>query len=89
MLWWRMFRVALRLAWPYVLVPWRSPLVRWRLETFGVLDAQGKPLAASSIDGPVFCRFVLAHRTALWRFLRWAAELTRPRRISRGHVEVS
>ena len=65
--------VALRLAWPYLLAPWRSPLVRWRIETFGVLDERGRPLHADDLTCSHFIRFVLCHRRALTRFLRWAA----------------
>jgi len=77
MLWFRMLGVALRLTWPYLLTPWRSPLLRWRLETYGVLDEHGRPLSAASITARVVCRFVLAHPVILLRFLRWAAGLSR------------
>jgi hypothetical protein len=77
MVWLRMLRVAARLAWPHLLQPWRSPLVRWRMETFGVVDAQGRLLSASAIDRRTFCRFIAAHRGRLLRFLRWAAGLSR------------
>ena len=69
--------MALRLAWPYLLVPWRSPLLRWRMETYGALDAQGKPLTASAITARDFLRFLRAHAAEGLRFLRWAALLER------------
>lgn len=72
----RMLRVACRLAWPDLLRPWRSPLLRWRLETYGVLDAHGRLLPAEEITPRRFIRFLVAHRAALWRFLRWAAALS-------------
>ena len=75
MIWWRMVRVAWRLAWPHVLTPWRSKLLRWRLETYGVTDAQGHLLHADQVTAAIFCRFVIRHRRNLWSFLRWAAEL--------------
>ena len=75
MLWFRMFRIALRLAWPYVLTPWRSPLLRWRMETYGIVDTQGHLLHANEITPGRFFRFALHHRSALARFLRWAASL--------------
>ena len=73
MLWCRMGFVALRLAWPYPFAPWRSPLMRWRLETFGVADERGRLLHAEELTASHFVRFVLHHRRALTRFLRWAA----------------
>jgi hypothetical protein len=62
----RMLIVALRLAGPHLLTPWRSPLLRWRLETFGVRGAVGPA---------EFFRFCFRDRVALFRFLRWAARL--------------
>ena len=67
--------IALKLAWPYLLTPWRSPLLRWRLETYGILDEQGKPLTAEQIDARIFFSFVFRRRAELARFLRWAAKL--------------
>ena len=74
-LWFRMLFIALRLAWPHLLTPWRSPLLRWRMETYGILDDHGAPLPAEAINAKTFFRFVVSHRTALVRFLRWAATL--------------
>lgn len=75
MVWLRMAGVAIRLAWPDLVTPWRSPLVRWRLETFGVQDAEGHLLHAEHVT-PVHClRFLLTHHAAILRFLRWAATL--------------
>ena len=73
--WCRMARVAWRLARPDVLTPWRSPLLRWRMETYGVTDEQGCLLTAHDITPRRFVRFGLHHRAALLRFLRWAAQL--------------
>ena len=70
-----MLHVACQLAWPHILQPWRSPLLRWRLETYGVCDTQGRLLHADEITSACFLRFALTRRIALWRFLRWAAEL--------------
>ena len=78
MLWLRMAVTAWRLAWPHVLTPWRSPLLRWRMETYGVVDDDGRPLSAGAITPRVFLRFLLQHRADLVRFLRWAATLSRP-----------
>ncbi|MBI4003531.1 MAG: hypothetical protein HY353_00750 [Candidatus Omnitrophica bacterium] len=67
--------VAFRLAWPHVLAPWRSPLLRWRIETYGIQDEDGRMLHADDITARRFLGFALHHRIALLRFLRWAALL--------------
>lgn len=74
-MWFRMIVVAFRLAGSYLFTPWRSPLLRWRMETYGVLDEQGQLLHADEITPSRFFRFTLRHRGALLRFLRWAASL--------------
>lgn len=77
MIWFRMCQVALRLIWPHVLTPWRSPLVRWRLETYGCCGAAGHPKSARDITARDVLRFVLTRRHSLVSFLRWAASLSR------------
>ncbi len=76
-MWWRMMAVAARLARPNLLTPWRSPLLRWRMETYGILDDAGRPMMASSLTPAQFFQFLRDHRAALVRFLRWAAMLER------------
>ncbi len=71
----RMIQVALRLARPYLFTPWRSPLLRWRMETYGFLDEQGKLMHAQEITPRFFFRFLFANRRALTSFLSWAASL--------------
>ena len=71
----RMAGVALRLAWPYLLTPWRSPLLRWRMETYGLADEQGRLLHADQINREQFFRFMSTRRKELSRFLRWSASL--------------
>jgi hypothetical protein len=88
MLWFRMCVIAWRLSWPHVLTPWRSPLLRWRLETYGVTDEAGRVLHADELSARIVWRFLLRHGAAWRRFLRWAAELDRPpRRLWRGSVD--
>ena len=77
MLYVQMMRLALRIVWPHWLAPWRSPLLCWRMETYGMLDAQGIPLAAHAITRAQCWRFALANRHQLARFLRWAVDLQR------------
>ena len=72
-MWFRMARVAFRLAWPDLLTPWKSPLLRWRMETYGTRDADGRLLHAHEITPAQCLQFVLRHRAALRQFLRWAA----------------
>lgn len=76
MVWYRMMQVVWRLAGSsYLLIPWRSPLLRWRLETYGVLDERGQLMHADAITPRRFIAFLVSHAPALWRFLRWAAAL--------------
>ena len=75
MLWFRVLRVACRLVWPYLLTPWRSPVLRWRMETYGILDEHGQLLHAEEITPSQFFLFTIRNRRALRRFLRWAASL--------------
>ncbi len=75
MRWANMLVCMLRLTWPYLLTPWRSPLLRWRMETYGVMGQQGHMLHADDITPVAFCRFTLRHRVPLRRFLRWAVDL--------------
>ena len=56
------------------LMPWRSPLLRWRIETY-----TGKKM--TDVDFGAFWSFMWHERTELVRFLKWAARMDR---ISRG-----
>lgn len=75
MTWLRALLVAARLSGPYWLAPWRSPLLRWRVETYGVCDAQGRILHADELTASHVIAFLWRRRSALWRFLCWAARL--------------
>jgi hypothetical protein len=57
---------AFRLAKGYRLRPWRSPYLRWRIETWSGIEAQ-------SIDRKIFLEFTWKHRADLLRYLRWAS----------------
>lgn len=52
----------------YRLTPWRSPYLRWRIETYWGLHAD-------SIGFKEFWRFVWTQRRELIRFLRWAERM--------------
>jgi hypothetical protein len=68
-----MFR-ALRYYWTtakgYRLRPWRSPYIRWRMETF--FGGEAEPLGAAR-----FFRLMWRERRRLGEFLRWAEEFRR------------
>jgi len=63
-----MLRFLWRATRGYRLRPWRSPYLRWRIETFS-----GTP--ADQIGPSEFWRFVWERRHELWRFLRWAERM--------------
>jgi hypothetical protein len=48
--------------------PWRSPYLKWRLETYSGLHAE-------EIRPRDFLRFLLTERTQLFRFLHWLSEM--------------
>jgi hypothetical protein len=52
----------------YRLAPWRSPYLRWRIETY-----QG--LHAERIGFREFAHFAWSHRHDLMRFLRWTSRM--------------
>ena len=52
----------------YRLTPWRSPYLRWRVETFS-----GKP--ASSLKLRDFLALFVAERRQMGSYLRWLGEL--------------
>lgn len=56
---------ALRGHW---LRPWRSPYLRWRMETYSGIPAE-------TIDARIFWKFLSAEKWRLLRFLAWTAEM--------------
>lgn len=63
-----MFYLLWQLTRGYRLWPWRSPYLRWRMETYGGLDA-------NDITFTRFWNFVWTERRELVRYLRWAARM--------------
>ena len=53
----------------YRLRPWRSPYLRWRMETYWGLHAE-------SIGFKEFWLFTWRHRGELLRFLRWSDRMS-------------
>jgi hypothetical protein len=65
-----MFRIAWRLSKGYRLRPWRSPYLRWRVETFlGV--------HADSITAGEFFKIAWRERRGFLRYLDWADRMDR------------
>jgi len=60
-----MIRMLWRLSRGYRLTPWRSPYLRWRIETYWGLHAE-------EIGFGAFFAFSWRHRRELYRYLRWA-----------------
>ncbi len=52
----------------YRFQPWRSPYLRWRIETYA-----GVP--ADSITRAIFFRFVWQERNSLFDYLRWVSRM--------------
>jgi hypothetical protein len=52
----------------YRLTPWRSPYLRWRMETYS-----GKPAATLKLSD--FWALAVAERGQLGNYLRWVGEL--------------
>lgn len=50
----------------YRLTPWRSPYLRWRIETYWGWHA-------SEIDARRFFGFLWEHRAEMFRYLRWVS----------------
>jgi hypothetical protein len=65
---WRATAFLWRSARGYRFRPWRSPYLRWRMETYW-----GVP--ADTIHFADFWRFIWRHRRDLLRFLAWAGRM--------------
>ena len=59
-----MLRFLWRATRGYRLRPWRSPYLRWRMETYWGVSAE-------TIGVGDFWRFAWEHRTDLMRYLNW------------------
>jgi hypothetical protein len=60
-----MLRILWRLTRGYRLCPWRSPYLRWRIETYWGLHAE-------QITFAMFWRFAWKQKWELLRYVRWA-----------------
>lgn len=61
----------------YRLRPWKSPYLRWRMETF--LGPE-----AAELDAKKFFGLLWKYRAEMKRFLRWAHDRQREQKNSRG-----
>ncbi len=81
--WLEMLRFAWHASRGHRLRPWRSPYLRWRIETYSGRDAE-------TVDAKAFRQFVWRERRRLWRYLRWVAAMragegmSKPRRPPAG-----
>jgi len=48
--------------------PWRSPYLRWRIETYSGIPAE-------KVDARVFWKFLSAEKRRLLKFLIWTMEI--------------
>jgi hypothetical protein len=71
-----MIVVLWRLTRGYRLRPWRSPYLRWRIETYSGLHA-------ADISFSQFWRFVWTERRELLRYLAWAGRMNHLGRTGR------
>jgi hypothetical protein len=56
------------------LAPWRSPYLRWRLETYTGLKME-------KIGLQQVCTIFLHERRQMWRFLQWTARMENYARV--------
>jgi hypothetical protein len=79
-----MILYSLRFAWVaasgYRLRPWRSPFLRWRIETYSGIPAE-------EVTCAVFWRFLWKERRELWRFLEWGASMRKLEQRRRREAE--
>jgi hypothetical protein len=67
-----MLGILWKLSRGYRLRPWRSPYLRWRIETYSGVHAE-------AITFGQFWKFVWKERRELTRYLHWAAEMNHAR----------
>jgi hypothetical protein len=65
-----MLRILWGLTRGYRVCPWRSPYLRWRIETYSGMHAD-------RITAREFCNFTWNQRRELMRYLRWASGMRR------------
>jgi hypothetical protein len=68
-----------RLTRGYRLTPWRSPYLRWRIETYAGVHAD-------RIGFREFWSFAWRERYQLMRYLRWAARMQKRQLLRSDHA---
>ena len=75
-----MLRLLWQLTRGYRLRPWKSPYLRWRMETYWGLHAD-------QIDWKTFVQFSWRHRKDFRRYLRWAVSQESRAKDQRSYVD--
>jgi hypothetical protein len=71
---WQIIRLLWNATRGHRLAPWRSPYLRWRIETYcGVKMSQ--------IDFREFWGFMWRERSEMLRYLKWTAQMERYARV--------
>jgi len=68
-----------RMSKGYRLRPWKSPYLRWRIETYWGLHSD-------RMTDAEFCQFVWRHRSELFRFLKWAGSMQKRAKSGEGRA---
>ncbi len=76
-----MLRTLWRLTRGYRLRPWRSPYLRWRMETYWGLHAE-------EISFAQFWGLMWRERWEMLRYLRWAGRMSAEGAVRRGGQRV-
>jgi len=76
-----MLAILWRLTSGYRLRPWKSPYLRWRIETYSGLPAEQMTFGQ-------FWKFAWTERRELRRYLSWAAKMQRRRPPSAGIADL-
>jgi hypothetical protein len=64
-----MLRVIWKLTRGYRFTPWKSPYLKWRLETYTGIHAE-------TLDFAKFCSVTWRYRKEFIRYLRWAERMS-------------
>jgi len=71
---WQILRLLWNATRGHRLTPWRSPYLRWRIETYCGLKM-------NEVGFREFWAFMWRERAELWRYLKWSARMERYARV--------
>ena len=77
-----MIAILWRITRGYRLRPWRSPYLRWRLETYWGIPAERIAFAE-------FRDLATVHARDFWRYLAWAARMDRAQKRGQTHLPLA